>query len=50
VFGSAVAARLLAGATLEDALREGTRLAARNLAHRGASGLRDHLLGRLATA
>jgi len=47
VFGGAVAARLVGGATLEDALREGTRLAGRNLAHRGATGLRDHLLGRL---
>lgn len=49
VFGGAVAARLVGGASLEDALRDGTRLAARNLAHRGASGLRDHLLGRLST-
>ena len=49
VFGGAVAAGLVAGASLEDALRQGTRLAARNLAHRGASGLRDHLLGRLST-
>jgi len=47
VFGGAVAARLVGGASLEDALREGTRLAGRNLAHRGATGLRDHLLGRL---
>jgi sugar/nucleoside kinase (ribokinase family) len=49
VFGGAVAAGLVRGASLEDALREGTRLAGRNLAHRGASGLRDHLLGRLST-
>jgi len=49
VFGGAVAAGLLNGASLEDALREGTRLAGRNLAHRGAAGLRDHLLGRLST-
>jgi hypothetical protein len=49
VFGGAVAAGLVGGASLEEALREGTRLAARNLAHRGASGLRDHLLGRLST-
>jgi hypothetical protein len=49
VFGGGVAAGLLGGASLEDALREGSRLAARNLAHRGASGLRDHLLGRLST-
>ncbi len=49
VFGGAVAAALSGGASLEDALRKGTRLAGRNLAHRGASGLRDHLLGRLST-
>jgi len=47
VFGGAVAAGLVGGASLEEALREGTRLAGRNLAHRGATGLRDHLLGRL---
>ncbi len=47
VFGGAVAAGLVGGASLEDALREGTRLAGRNLGHRGATGLRDHLLGRL---
>jgi len=50
VFGGTVAASLLAGASLEDALRAGTRLGARNLAHRGASGLRDHLVGRLSVA
>lgn len=49
VFGGAVAASLVSGASLENALREGTRLAGRNLAHRGATGLRDHLLGRLST-
>ncbi len=49
VFGATVVASLLAGATLEDALRAGTRMAARNMTHRGASGLRDHLLGRLTT-
>ncbi len=50
VFGGAVTACLLkGGATLEEALRAGTRLAGRNLAYRGASGLRDHLLGRLST-
>ena len=48
VFGAVTCARLLAGAPLETALREGNRLAARNVTHRGASGLRDHLLGRLA--
>jgi len=47
VFGGTVAAALVGGTTLEDALREGGRLAARNLSHRGATRLRDHLLGRL---
>ncbi len=47
VFGGTVAAALVSGAALEDALREGGRLAARNLSHRGATRLRDHLLGRL---
>jgi len=50
VFGGAVAAALVSGAALEDALRAGARMGARNLAHRGASGLRDHLLGKLSVA
>lgn len=50
VFGAVSCAQLLQGAPLEAALREGNRLAARNVTHRGASGLRDHLLGRLAPA
>src|SRR5256886_17039212 len=50
VFGGAVAASLVAGAALEDALRTGTQLGARNLSHRGASGLRDHLIGKLSLA
>jgi sugar/nucleoside kinase (ribokinase family) len=49
VFGGTVAASLVSGVPLEDALREGGRLAARNLSHRGATRLRDHLLGRLST-
>jgi len=48
VLGATAAARLVAGATLEHAFADGVRLAARNLSFRGASGLRDHLLGRLA--
>ena len=48
VFGATVAATLLQGAPLEDAIREGCRLAARNVSHRGATGLRQHLLGKLA--
>jgi hypothetical protein len=49
VFGASVAAALLAGRPLEEALRLGTRMGARNVSHRGATGLREHLLGRLAT-
>jgi pfkB family carbohydrate kinase len=49
VFGATVTASLLAGRGLEEALRLGTRMAMRNVSHRGATGLRDHLLGRLTT-
>jgi sugar/nucleoside kinase (ribokinase family) len=47
VFGASVVAALVEGASLEEALRLGTRMGARNVSHRGATGLRDHLLGRL---
>jgi hypothetical protein len=47
VLGATVVASLVAGAPLEEALRLGTRMGARNVAHRGATGLREHLLGRL---
>jgi hypothetical protein len=47
VFGGAAAAGLLQGLPLEEAFRQANRLAARNLTMRGATGLRDHLLGRL---
>jgi hypothetical protein len=47
VFGATVVASVLAGASLEDALRHGTRMGARNVSHHGASGLRDHLRGKL---
>ena len=50
VFGGAVVAALLGGATLEDAVRLGNQLGARNVSHRGATGLRDHLLGKLSVA
>lgn len=49
VFGASVVASLVAGGSLEEALRLGTRMGARNVSHRGASGLRDHLLGKLST-
>jgi hypothetical protein len=50
VLGATVVASLLAGMPLEQALRLGTQMGARNVTYRGASGLRDHLLGKLATA
>jgi len=48
VFGASAAAELLRGAPLEAALDTARRLAARNVTYRGATGLREHLLGRLA--
>jgi sugar/nucleoside kinase (ribokinase family) len=50
VLGGATAASLLAGVPVEEALRVGTQMGTRNLSHRGASGLRDHLLGKLSVA
>jgi sugar/nucleoside kinase (ribokinase family) len=50
LFGAAAAAALLAGDALPAALRRALQLAARNVTHRGATGLRDHLLGRLSPA
>jgi sugar/nucleoside kinase (ribokinase family) len=50
VLGGATAAALLAGEPIEAALRIGTQMGTRNLNHRGAGGLRDHLLGRLSVA
>ena len=47
VLGATLVASLVGGAPLEEALRLGTRMGTRNVAHRGATGLRDHLLGRL---
>ena len=47
VFGASVVAGLLGGMALEEALELGTRMGARNVTYRGATGLRDHLLGRL---
>jgi len=48
VWGSTAFARLLAGEDLETALRRANEVAARNVSHRGARGLRHHLSGRLA--
>ena len=47
VLGATVVASLVGGASIEDALRLGTRMGTRNVSHRGATGLRDHLLGKL---
>jgi hypothetical protein len=47
VWGASMFARLLAGDTLESALQAATRAAARNVRHRGATGLADHLRGSL---
>jgi len=49
VFGAAAFARLLAGDTVEAALGHATRLAGRNAAFRGATGLASHLRGELVT-
>jgi sugar/nucleoside kinase (ribokinase family) len=49
VFGAATCARLVAGESVEDALRYATTLAARNAAFRGAGGLVRHLRGTLVT-
>jgi sugar/nucleoside kinase (ribokinase family) len=48
VWGSTVLARLLGGDNIDDAMREGNRMAARNVTHHGARGLRHHLAGRVA--
>ena len=49
VFGAALFARLLAGDEIEPALHEATRMAARNVGFRGATGLSQHLRGELVT-
>jgi hypothetical protein len=47
VWGATYFSRLLAGDTLRDAIRAAHRAAARNVGHRGATGLADHLRGKL---
>jgi hypothetical protein len=49
VFGAAAFARLLAGDSVETALRHATALAGRNASFRGATGLARHLRGELIT-
>jgi hypothetical protein len=47
VWGATCFSRLLAGDKLEDAIAAAHRAAARNVSHRGASGLANHLRGKL---
>jgi hypothetical protein len=47
VFGATAFSRLLAGDDVETALRHANRMAGRNAAFRGATGLADHLRGEL---
>jgi hypothetical protein len=47
VWGATHFSRLLAGDNLGDAIRAAHRAAARNVEHRGATGLADHLRGKL---
>jgi len=47
VWGATYFSRLLAGDMLTDAIRAAHRAAARNVEHRGATGLADHLRGKL---
>jgi hypothetical protein len=47
VFGATLASRLVAGDGVETALRQANRMAARNVAFRGAGGLARHLRGEL---
>jgi sugar/nucleoside kinase (ribokinase family) len=47
VWGAALFCSLLGGLDLEAAMREANRFAARNVEHRGASGLWRHLVGKL---
>ncbi|MEX2179364.1 MAG: carbohydrate kinase family protein [Gemmatimonadaceae bacterium] len=47
VWGATYFSRLLAGDKLGEAIRTAHRAAARNVEHRGASGLADHLRGKL---
>jgi len=47
VWGATYFSRLLAGESLDDAIRAAHRAAARNVEHRGATGLSRHLRGEL---
>ena len=50
VWGATHFSRLLAGDSLGDAMRAAHRAAARNVEHRGASGLASHLRGELSSS
>jgi sugar/nucleoside kinase (ribokinase family) len=47
VWGATLFCRLLARADLEPAMQDANRFAARNVEHRGATGLFRHLAGKL---
>jgi hypothetical protein len=49
VWGATYFSRLLAGDSLSESIGAATRAAARNVEHRGASGLAQHLRGELST-
>jgi sugar/nucleoside kinase (ribokinase family) len=49
VWGATCCLRLLAGDTVREAVRRANDAAARNVVHRGATGLHHHLQGRLGT-
>lgn len=49
VWGTSLFCNLLSGVALEDAMRQANTAAARNVEHRGASGLHHHLQGRIAS-
>jgi len=50
VWGATLFSRLLAGDMLGDAMRRAHAAAARNVQHRGASGLANHLRGEISTS
>jgi sugar/nucleoside kinase (ribokinase family) len=47
VWGATYFSRLIAGDVLDDAIRAAHRAAARNVEHRGASGLANFLRGEI---
>jgi hypothetical protein len=49
VWGGTFFCKLLAGHTLNTSIRTANAAAARNVEHHGATGLREHLLGKLGT-